>query len=108
LDALRSKVIWTPDAAGDVGGAAVPNYGFINRTGRGGDFDPQAMPITPLDGGEGQPNRGLEANTAAPAVLSGSGGTGLEEFLKEARTFAEGATKRRLAEQRKDAKRALG
>ena len=66
------------------------------------------MPIMPLDGADGEANRGLEANTAAPAILSGSGGTGLEEFIKEAHTYAEGATKRRLAAQRKDAKRALG
>ena len=67
------------------------------------------MPIMPLDSADGEQNRGLEANTAAPAILSGSGGTtGLEEFIKEAHTYAEGATKRRLAAQRKDAKRALG
>ena len=108
LDALKSKIVWTPDASGDVGGPSVPNYGYINRTGRGGDNDPQAIPIMPLEGADGSQNRGLEANTAPPAVLSGSGGTGLEEFMKEAHSFAEGATKRRLAAQRMDAKRALG
>ena len=108
LDAIRTKIIWTPDARGDVGGPAVPNYGFISRTGRGGDFDPQAGPILPLDGTRGA-GLGLQSTTRAPQVLSpGEQPSGLEELFKQSRSFADGAAKRRLAQQKKDAKASLG
>lgn len=104
FDALQSKVIWTPDSAGD-SGPAIPNYGALNRTGRGGDNDVQANPIMPVDAGEDGQNKAQVANTAAPAILSGSGGTGLETFFKMAAANVESETKRRLAAQTTNARR---
>ena len=108
LDAIRTKIIWTPDARGDVGGPAVPNYGYLARTGSGGDNDPQADPIVPNDGTFGA-GLGVQAPQQGPKVLSTlESANGLESFMKEARAYADGETKRRLAQQRKDAKAALG